>query len=63
MKAVCVVSPASQMPLLALENGARVIEINPYPTVLTCYMTLSITGKASEVLPRLWKELVITSRN
>jgi len=58
-----VVSPAFQMPLLALENGARVTEINPNPTVLTPHMTLSIRGKASEVLPRLWKELVITSRN
>ena len=50
-----VVSPASQMPLLTLENGAKIVEINP-PTVLTPYMSLSIRGKA-EVLPRFWKEL------
>ncbi|MCS7116143.1 MAG: NAD-dependent deacylase [Nitrososphaerales archaeon] len=50
-----VVSPASQMPLLALENGAKVIEINPNPTVLTPYMSLSIREKAAEALPRLWK--------
>jgi len=52
-----VVSPASQMPLLALENGAKVVEINPDATVLTPYMSLSIRGKAAEVLPRFWKEL------
>lgn len=50
-----VVSPASQMPILALENGAKVIEINPNPTVLTPYMSLSIRGRAAETLPKLWK--------
>jgi NAD-dependent deacetylase len=49
-----VVSPAAQMPLMALENGAKVIEINPDPTVLTRYMTLSLRGKAAEVLPCSW---------
>lgn len=52
-----VVSPASQMPLIAIENGARVIEINPNPTVLTSYVSLSIRGKAADILPRLWKEI------
>jgi NAD-dependent deacetylase len=52
-----VVSPAAQMPLMALQNGAKVIEINPDPTVLTRYMTLSLRGKAAEVLPRFWDEL------
>jgi len=53
-----VVSPASQMPLLALRNNAKVIEINPNPTVLTPYMSLSIRGKAAEVLPQLWRKLL-----
>ncbi len=53
-----VVSPASQMPLIALEHGAKIVEINPTATVLTPYMSLSIRGKAAEVLPRFWKELV-----
>jgi len=52
-----VVSPAAQMPLIALQNGAKVIEINPDPTVLTRYMTLSLRGKSAEVLPRFWGEL------
>lgn len=53
-----VVHPASQMPLLALERGAKVIEINPNRTVLTPYMSLFIKGKAAETLPQLWKELL-----
>jgi len=58
-----VVSPASQMPLLALENRAKVIEINPNPTFLTSHMSLSIRGKAAEVLPRLWKQFLTTAWN
>ena len=56
-----VVSPASQMPLLALENRAKVIEVNPDPTVLTSDMSLSIRGKAAEALPRLWKDFLTTA--
>ena len=41
-----VVSPAAQMPLMAFQNGAKVIEINPDPTVLTHYVTFSLRGKA-----------------
>jgi NAD-dependent deacetylase len=52
-----VVSPASQMPLLALDNGAKVVEVNPDSTVLTPYTSLSIRGKAVEILPRFWNEL------
>jgi len=56
-----VVSPASQMPLLALENRAKVIEVNPDPTVLTSDMSLSIRGKAAEAFPRLWKDFLTTA--
>jgi NAD-dependent deacetylase len=52
-----VVSPASQLPLIALENGAVVIEINPTVSALTSYMTRSFRGKAAEVLPVVWREL------
>jgi NAD-dependent deacetylase len=52
------VSPAAQMPLLALENGAKALEVNPNPTPLTPLVSLSIRGKAAEVLPRLWRELL-----
>ena len=52
-----VVSPARDLPLIALKEGAVVIEINRDPTVLTPYVTASIRGKAAENLPKLWKEL------
>ena len=53
-----VVSPASQMPSLALENGAEVVEFNPNPTVLTPYMSFSVRKKVAEALPLFWKELL-----
>ena len=58
-----VVSPASQMPLIAAKAGAKVLEINPNPTVLTPYVTVSIRGKAAEVLPMLWKAFLKCAGN
>lgn len=52
-----VVSPARDLPLLALDRGATVIEINRELTVLTPYLTCSIFGKAAENLPKLWRKL------
>jgi NAD-dependent deacetylase len=52
-----VVSPAAEMPLMAFQNGAKVIEMNPESTVLTRHATFSIRGKAAEVLPHFWSEL------
>ncbi|MHC1636241.1 MAG: Sir2 family NAD-dependent protein deacetylase [Candidatus Methanospirareceae archaeon] len=52
-----VVSPARDLPLLALKRGAKVIEINREETVLTPYVTCSFRGKAAEILPKIWKEL------
>lgn len=53
-----VVSPARGLPLIALKKGATVIEINRDPTPLTPLVTLSVRGKAAEILPQLWKELL-----
>lgn len=50
-----VVSPARDLPLIALSRGAKAVEINRDPTPLTPYVTKSIRGKAAEILPRLWK--------
>ena len=52
-----VVSPAAEMPLMALQNGAKVIEMNPQATGLTRHVTFSLRGKAAEVLPRFWSDL------
>ena len=48
-----VVSPAASLPFLALEAGARVIEVNPHPTPLTRQATVSLRGSAGEILPQL----------
>jgi NAD-dependent SIR2 family protein deacetylase len=45
------------LPLIALKKGATVVEINRDPTPLTTLVTVSIRGKAAEILPQLWTEL------
>ena len=48
------VSPACDIPRIAKESGAVVIEINPEETTLTGRVTdVHLTGRASEVLPCL----------
>ena len=47
------VYPAAHLPRVALQHGARVIEINPEPTELSASATLSFRGKAGEILPQL----------
>ena len=44
------VQPAASLPLMALENGAAVIEINPMETPLSPYADQCLRGAASEVL-------------
>ncbi|MBL0142143.1 MAG: NAD-dependent deacylase [Betaproteobacteria bacterium] len=48
-----VVEPAASLPFMALEVGARVIEVNPQPTPLTRHVTVSLRGAAGEILPLL----------
>jgi NAD-dependent deacetylase len=57
-----VVFPAAELPLLARKYGAKLIEINPAETALTPHMTLSIRGKAAEILPRFWREFLARGR-
>jgi NAD-dependent deacetylase len=52
-----VVSPAAQLPLVALESGATVLEFNRESTVLTPYMTHSFRGLAAELLPWFWARI------
>ncbi len=47
------VQPAASLPLLALRNGAFVVEINPEPTTISELVNQSLRGKAGEVLPNL----------
>lgn len=48
-----VVEPAASLPFLALESGARVIEVNPQATPLSAQATFSLRGAAGEILPLL----------
>ncbi len=48
-----VVEPAASLPFIALESGARVIEVNPQPTPLTASASVSLRGAAGEMLPLL----------
>ena len=53
-----VVSPASELPLLAKENGATIIEINPEKTPLTdSVSTHFIKGKAGKILTDITSRL------
>jgi NAD-dependent deacetylase len=47
------VQPAASLPLIALEHGATVVEINPDETVLSHRMTYTLRGPAGQVLPVL----------
>lgn len=51
------VRPASDLPIVALQNGAFLIEINPNKTGLTSYTHMNVLGKSGEVLPKILKEI------
>jgi len=49
-----VVSPVNTIPSIAKQNGAKIIEINIEPTVLTTHIAdIFLKGKASEVVTGL----------
>lgn len=50
-----VVYPAAQLPVIAKQAGAYLLEINPETTPLTPLADMTIVGKAAEVLPQLSK--------
>jgi NAD-dependent deacetylase len=51
------VYPAASLPLLALENGATTVEINPQTTPLTRHMDFVLAGLAGTLLPLLVSRL------
>jgi NAD-dependent deacetylase len=53
-----VVQPAASMPLLAAQAGAKVVEVNPDPTPITPLVTMSLRGRAGEILPSVVDDLV-----
>ena len=53
-----VVYPAATMPIVAKQNGASVIEVNPEPTSLSGSISdYILLGKAGEILPGIISEL------
>lgn len=53
------VMPAAQMPLLAKQNGATIIEVNPTNSKFTNLITdMHLKGKAGEVMEMLYKEVI-----
>lgn len=52
------VSPASQLPLVALRSKTYVVEINLEPTPISNLVHESILGKAGEILPSLINTLL-----
>ncbi len=48
------VQPAASLPLLAKQNGATLIEVNPQETPLSPYADEVLRGPAGEVLPEWW---------
>ena len=51
------VNPAAQLPILARERGAQIIEVNPEPTQLTVSAHVVISGPAGEMLPAIAEAL------
>jgi NAD-dependent deacetylase len=48
-----IVQPAAQLPIIALQNGAIVVEINPNETPFTRYATFHFQGPSGIELPNL----------
>jgi len=47
------VSPASQLPILAKRNGATIIEVNPDYSMITRIADIKLEGPSGEMLPRV----------
>ncbi|NCU34963.1 MAG: NAD-dependent deacylase [Bacteroidales bacterium] len=52
------VMPANQIPVIAKQSGAKIIEINPEPSHYTHAITdVYLGGKAGEIMPRLMRKI------
>ena len=52
-----VVYPAAALPVMTLDAGGSVVEVNAETTPLSSLANVSITGRAGDVLPRLWARI------
>jgi NAD-dependent deacetylase len=51
-----VVQPAATLPLIAKQNGAALVEVNPQPTPLSDYADLTLRQSAAQALPQWWQK-------
>jgi len=56
------VQPAASLPVIALEHGACLVEINPQETPLSLHADLCLRGPASEQLTRLVRQIEHTNQ-
>ncbi len=47
------VQPAAQLPFIAIQKGARVIEVNVSESAFTPYVDIYLEGRSGEILPRI----------
>ena len=57
------VQPAASLPLLALENGAKLVEINPQQTPLSLHADCCLRGSASKALISIMQQLKSSFQN
>ena len=50
-----IVYPAAQFPIMALEKGIPLIEINPETTPLSEFALISLKGPSGKILPEIIK--------
>lgn len=57
------VQPAASLPLMALEHGASLVEINPQETPLSIHAGQCLRGPASVVLPKIVQQLAASKQD
>ena len=50
------VNPAASLPLVAMQHGAYVVEVNPHPTPLSDLVDEAIREPAANSLPGWWRD-------
>ena len=51
------VSPASELPRMAKQEGAIIIEVNPDTSTITRYADIKLDGASGEILPQVIEAL------
>lgn len=51
------VAPASELPRIAKQHGAKIIEVNPDTSTITHYADIKLEGASGEILPKVIEAL------